>query len=169
MKQIEFPPGTRPGTKERVNAILWAAYRQGTRTFESSSGNVRGHLTNYLNEQGANWTDIEVSGAIKWLVEKGYASKDTHERKTYKFTINEDVNLKVAPPTFVTQQTLAYTNGTASTVEDIPLPGTPEPVEVYRLEELISLLGEWHDVDREAYAQWVDKVIPRLQKETSSS
>lgn len=167
MKQVEFPPGTFSTTKTRVAAILWAAYRKGNRTFESSTGNVLQELTQYLNDHGAGYTKVEVSGAMKYLIDKGYATKATNGRKTYSFTIADDVNLEVGPPKFVLDKLGVTSNGHAPLpTEDIPLPGEPERVEPYRLTELSSLLGEWHDINPEAYAAWVDKVIPRLEKET---
>lgn len=165
MKRVNFPPNTRYTTKERVLAILWACYRRGDRAFESPSGKIRTEIADYLRNHGASYTHQEISVAIQWLLDHGYATRRHHERKTYRFSINEDVDLKVQVPYFVQQN---KSNPTDTDNDPLPaLPGEPPAEELYRLDELIALLGEWGDTSPEAYAEWVDKVILRLQKETT--
>jgi hypothetical protein len=179
---VEFPRGTFSTTKERVNAILWATSRRGSRTWESQSGFVLSTLTDYLNKCGASYAPSELRTAMNWLVGQGHATKHgkMEARKTYKLVIHDNVDLSVPVPAWATGTTKRlrpssefrqYTPRNAKSPNimdvDIPLPGEPAKVEPYRFEELTHLLVEWFDIAPEQYSSWVDQVIPRLEQETS--
>jgi hypothetical protein len=93
MRRIEFPPGTRPTTKERVSTLAWATNRRGRNPWKSR--NVTAQVSEYVQAAGYAYDSVDAAAAIKWIVDNKYGFRKHNEggKRTLEFAFVPDVDL----------------------------------------------------------------------------
>jgi hypothetical protein len=137
MRHIEFPPGTREGTKNKVGLVAWATNRRGRVAWKSH--NVTTEIAQYIKDHGGTVHPNDITYALGWLESHDYGHREVKGTRTKVFQFDPDVSLTGFIPEFVEQKMAERMNGRGAGhvggVRGVDEP-TPKPTPEVKEEEV---------------------------------